>query len=163
MPLEPLPVTPRQERHASTSSHCQCGQCFKTPANKNDDAFQSDSSTANEVKCTASDAPGIFEYHGGSRHSHAKLVRKTPTLQRPVGSGNSFSVTHVRVKLIYRVLDPFDYEQKYPPDEEFKELSERSRFYKTYMDECTKFDLDMVENWRDGLDMLLVFVSSDTY
>ncbi|KAF9030738.1 hypothetical protein BDZ89DRAFT_907670, partial [Hymenopellis radicata] len=52
-----------------------------------------------------------------------------------------------------------DYEQKYPPDEEYKELSERSRFYKTYMDECTKFDFDMVENWRDGLDMLLVFAA----
>ncbi|KAF8877959.1 hypothetical protein CPB85DRAFT_1153808, partial [Mucidula mucida] len=52
-----------------------------------------------------------------------------------------------------------DYEQKYPPDDEYKEMSERSRVFKTYMDECTKFDLDMVENWRDGLDMLLIFAS----
>ncbi|KAF9017769.1 hypothetical protein BDZ89DRAFT_913992, partial [Hymenopellis radicata] len=35
----------------------------------------------------------------------------------------------------------------------------RSRFFKTYMDESTKFDVDMVENWRDGLDMLLVFAA----
>ncbi|KAF9026212.1 hypothetical protein BDZ89DRAFT_890370, partial [Hymenopellis radicata] len=56
-------------------------------------------------------------------------------------------------------LDPFDYEQKYAPDSEFKEMSERSRFFQTYMDESTKFDVDMVENWRDGLDMLLVFAA----
>ncbi|KAF9025103.1 hypothetical protein BDZ89DRAFT_925169, partial [Hymenopellis radicata] len=31
--------------------------------------------------------------------------------------------------------------------------------WKTYMDESTKFDFDMVENWRDGLDMLLVFAA----
>ncbi len=54
-------------------------------------------------------------------------------------------------------LDPFDYEQKYAPD---KEMSERSRFFQTYQDESTKFDVDMVENWRDGLDILLVLVSA---
>ncbi|KAF8913590.1 hypothetical protein CPB85DRAFT_1187569, partial [Mucidula mucida] len=52
-----------------------------------------------------------------------------------------------------------DYEQKYPSDERYKEMSEKSRVWKTYMDESTKFDLDMVENWRDGLDMLLVFAA----
>ncbi|KAF9026213.1 hypothetical protein BDZ89DRAFT_1178202 [Hymenopellis radicata] len=38
-------------------------------------------------------------------------------------------------------------------------MSETARVFKTYMDECTKFDLDMVETWRDGLDMLLVFAA----
>ncbi|KAF8885846.1 hypothetical protein CPB85DRAFT_1173866, partial [Mucidula mucida] len=52
-----------------------------------------------------------------------------------------------------------DYEQKYPPDEENKEMSETGRVFKTYMDECTKYDFNMVENWRDGLDMLLVFAA----
>ncbi len=66
----------------------------------------------------------------------------------------------------YRVYDsvgPFDYEQKYPPDEENKEMSETGRVFKTYMDECTKYDFNMVENWRDGLDMLLVFVRLITH
>ncbi|KAF8918477.1 hypothetical protein CPB85DRAFT_1282256 [Mucidula mucida] len=76
------------------------------------------------------------------RHSHAKLVRDKPSQQKHL-------ITN----------DRFDYEQKYAPDAEFKEMSERSRVFQTYQDEATKFDVDMVENWRDGLDMLLVFAA----
>ncbi|KAF8915537.1 hypothetical protein CPB85DRAFT_412083 [Mucidula mucida] len=53
--------------------------------------------------------------------------------------------------------DPYDYEQKYPEDEEFHEMGPRARIWKIFWDECTKYDSDMVEDWRDGLDVLLVF------
>ncbi|KAF8869092.1 hypothetical protein CPB85DRAFT_863149 [Mucidula mucida] len=101
--------------------------------------FHSDTSTINESASDSEDSP-VLVYHG-SRHSHAQMFRKRHSQQR-------------------RVLnDPFDYEQKYPVDEKHREMSATGRVWKSYMDESTKFDVDMVENWRDGLDMLLVFVS----
>ncbi|KAF9026235.1 hypothetical protein BDZ89DRAFT_42082 [Hymenopellis radicata] len=50
-----------------------------------------------------------------------------------------------------------DYEQKYAPDEEHKEMSPNARVWKVYLDECRKFDTRRFEEWRDGLDVLVVF------
>ncbi|KAF9007765.1 hypothetical protein BDZ89DRAFT_1168404 [Hymenopellis radicata] len=55
--------------------------------------------------------------------------------------------------------DPFDYEQKYAPDEEFKEMSPNARAFRVYVDESAKYDREMVNGWREGLDMLLVFAA----
>ncbi|KAF9026230.1 hypothetical protein BDZ89DRAFT_1134946 [Hymenopellis radicata] len=57
------------------------------------------------------------------------------------------------------VHDAFDYECKYPPDEEYKEMGPSARVWKTCVDEFTKYDHEMVANWRDGLDTLLVFAA----
>ncbi len=35
-----------------------------------------------------------------------------------------------------------------------------ARVWMTYNDEATKIAVEVVEDWREGLDMLLVFVSS---
>lgn len=56
--------------------------------------------------------------------------------------------------------DPFDYEHKYSEDEAFKEMGPMARIWKVFLDECGKFDAEMAENWRDALDVLLVFVST---
>ncbi|KAK0214866.1 hypothetical protein IW262DRAFT_1278414, partial [Armillaria fumosa] len=53
--------------------------------------------------------------------------------------------------------DPFDYEQKFPEDKRHDELGPMARVWRTYLEESTQFDLEMVEGWRDGLDVLLVF------
>ncbi len=55
--------------------------------------------------------------------------------------------------------DPFDYEQKFPEDKRYEELGPAARVWRTYLEECAAFDVEMVEGWRDGLDVLLVFVS----
>ncbi|KAF8906135.1 hypothetical protein CPB85DRAFT_1224238, partial [Mucidula mucida] len=55
--------------------------------------------------------------------------------------------------------DPFDYEQKYAPDEEYEEMSPKARVYRVYVDESTKFDREMVNGWREALDVLLVFAA----
>ncbi len=34
-----------------------------------------------------------------------------------------------------------------------------ARVWRTYLEECAEFDAEMLEGWRDGLDVLLVFVS----
>ncbi|KAF9026219.1 hypothetical protein BDZ89DRAFT_1161353 [Hymenopellis radicata] len=55
--------------------------------------------------------------------------------------------------------DSFDYEQKYPADEEFKEMAPAARVWMTYNDEALKYVVESVEDWREGLDMLLVFAA----
>ncbi len=52
-----------------------------------------------------------------------------------------------------------DYEQKFPEDKRYEELSAAARVWRTYLEECSRFDAEMAEGWRDGLDVLLVFVS----
>ncbi|KAF8885843.1 hypothetical protein CPB85DRAFT_1442034 [Mucidula mucida] len=55
--------------------------------------------------------------------------------------------------------DSSDYEQKYPADEEFKEMTPAARVWIVYNDEAMKYVIESVEDWRDGLDMLLVFAA----
>ncbi len=55
--------------------------------------------------------------------------------------------------------DPFDYEQRFPEDKRYEELGPLARVWRTYLEECGVFDVEMLEGWRDGLDVLLVFVS----
>ncbi len=50
------------------------------------------------------------------------------------------------------------YERKYPEDEKHEELGPFARFWRTYLDERAVFDAEMIEDWRDRLDVLLVFV-----
>ncbi|SJL16758.1 uncharacterized protein ARMOST_20287 [Armillaria ostoyae] len=53
--------------------------------------------------------------------------------------------------------DPFDYEQRFPEDKRYEELGPLARVWRTYLEECGAFDIEMLEGWRDGLDVLLVF------
>ncbi|KAF9030197.1 hypothetical protein BDZ89DRAFT_678758 [Hymenopellis radicata] len=57
------------------------------------------------------------------------------------------------------VNDPFDYEQKYAPDEQYAEMSPMARVFRVYNDESLKYDTEMVNGWREGLDMLLLFAA----
>ncbi|KAF8897016.1 hypothetical protein CPB85DRAFT_202166 [Mucidula mucida] len=131
MPTQPSANMPRATAENNSASHHHHPHCCQ--------CFYSDSSTINETASDSEDPP-VLVYHG-TRHSHAKLFRERHSQKRPA------------------LNDPFDYELKYPVDEKHKEMSATGRVWKTYMDESTKFDVDMVENWRDGLDMLLVFAA----
>ncbi|KAF8888426.1 hypothetical protein CPB85DRAFT_1485403 [Mucidula mucida] len=53
--------------------------------------------------------------------------------------------------------DAFDYEQKFPEDDPYKEMGPMARVWKTFLEEYAKFDSERVEDWRDALDVLLVF------
>ncbi|KAK0479945.1 hypothetical protein EDD18DRAFT_1086174, partial [Armillaria luteobubalina] len=53
--------------------------------------------------------------------------------------------------------DPFDYEQKFPEDKRGEELGPTARVWRTCLEESAASDGEMVEGWRDGLDVLLVF------
>ncbi|KAK0227003.1 hypothetical protein EDD85DRAFT_923330 [Armillaria nabsnona] len=53
--------------------------------------------------------------------------------------------------------DPFDYEKKFAEDKRGEELASAARVWRIYLEECAASDGEMVEGWRDGLDVLLVF------
>ncbi|KAK0228792.1 hypothetical protein IW262DRAFT_1264967, partial [Armillaria fumosa] len=53
--------------------------------------------------------------------------------------------------------DPFNYEEKYPEDAPCEEMGPNSRVFRTYLDERAIYDANMVEESRDGVDVLLVF------
>ncbi|KAG7447397.1 uncharacterized protein BT62DRAFT_892468, partial [Guyanagaster necrorhizus] len=50
-----------------------------------------------------------------------------------------------------------DYEQKFPEDKQYEELGPFARVWRTYLEECAAFDTEMLDEWRDGLDVFLVF------
>ena len=52
----------------------------------------------------------------------------------------------------------FDFEDKYPEDPIYEEMGPNARLWRAFLDECEVFDVDMVTESRDGLDLLLVFV-----
>ncbi|KAL1715807.1 hypothetical protein EV715DRAFT_275500 [Schizophyllum commune] len=55
------------------------------------------------------------------------------------------------------VANPFDYEQKYEQDEYGKEQGSSARFWRVFLDESQVYDTELIEGWRDTLDVLLVF------
>ncbi|KAK0488367.1 hypothetical protein EDD18DRAFT_1321559 [Armillaria luteobubalina] len=62
-----------------------------------------------------------------------------------------------RAEYINKGNDPFDYKKKFPEDKPYEELGSAARVWRTCLEECAASDGDMVEGWRDGLDVLLVF------
>lgn len=52
-----------------------------------------------------------------------------------------------------------DYEAKYEPDAWGEEAGPNARIWRVYLDEAEAYDHEMVEQWRDTVDSLLVFVS----
>ncbi|PBK83559.1 hypothetical protein ARMGADRAFT_1037917 [Armillaria gallica] len=54
--------------------------------------------------------------------------------------------------------DPFNYEEKFPEDKEHEEFGPTARVWRTYLEKCAAYDIERVEGWQDGLDVLLVFM-----
>ncbi|KAK0217212.1 hypothetical protein IW262DRAFT_1275882, partial [Armillaria fumosa] len=52
---------------------------------------------------------------------------------------------------------PRDYKARYPPDPYGQEMSDKARIWSIYLDEAANFDANMLAEWRDTIDVLLVF------
>ncbi|KAK0227472.1 hypothetical protein EDD85DRAFT_776770, partial [Armillaria nabsnona] len=52
---------------------------------------------------------------------------------------------------------PRDYKARYPPDPYGQEMSDNARIWPIYNEEAADFDANMLAEWRDTIDMLLVF------
>ncbi len=53
---------------------------------------------------------------------------------------------------------PRNYKVRYPPDPHGKGMSSNARIWSIYLDEAMDFDANMLAEWRDTIDVLLVFV-----
>ncbi|KAK0226647.1 hypothetical protein IW262DRAFT_1312605, partial [Armillaria fumosa] len=53
--------------------------------------------------------------------------------------------------------DPYNYEDKYPEDKIYEETAPNARVWRTYVDESKNYDVRMVTESRDSVDVLLVF------
>ncbi|THU96076.1 hypothetical protein K435DRAFT_894086 [Dendrothele bispora CBS 962.96] len=54
--------------------------------------------------------------------------------------------------------ETYDYTQIFEEDEPYTEMGPSARVWKVYNQEIIRIDSDRIEDWRDGLDSLLVFV-----
>ncbi|KAK0472737.1 hypothetical protein IW261DRAFT_1343205, partial [Armillaria novae-zelandiae] len=52
---------------------------------------------------------------------------------------------------------PRDYKARYPPDPYGQEMSDNARIWPIYLEEAADFDANMLAEWRDTIDALLVF------
>ncbi|KAK0217180.1 hypothetical protein IW262DRAFT_1276067, partial [Armillaria fumosa] len=52
---------------------------------------------------------------------------------------------------------PRDYKARYPPDLYGQEMSDNARIWPIYLEEAADFDANMLGEWRDTIDVLLVF------
>ncbi|KAK0240667.1 hypothetical protein EDD85DRAFT_900944, partial [Armillaria nabsnona] len=89
------------------------------------------------------DGPAAENLTSYSQRRRRKSRRRTMGMERP--------------EYIVKGNDPYDYEQKFPEDKRHEEMGPTARVWRTYLEECAPFDIEMVEGWRDGLDVLLVF------
>ncbi|KAL1716421.1 hypothetical protein EV715DRAFT_293200 [Schizophyllum commune] len=94
------------------------------------------------------------------RTSERVDTQSTPARRRdtsPPGAARR-SVFGIRQKTRHqRPGNSYDYEEKYDEDAYGEELGPNARFWHVLLDEGRVYDADMVESWRDTLDVLLVF------
>lgn len=83
----------------------------------------------------------------------AEILTSLPRYRSSLGlrTGPEHAGTHVKGN------DPLDYEQRYAEDPRGEEMGPFARIWRIFLDECARFDSDMVDDWRDRLDVLLVF------
>ncbi|KAF9031944.1 hypothetical protein BDZ89DRAFT_601670 [Hymenopellis radicata] len=111
-----------------------------------DDTNSDDSSDTSR-----SSTPAQPEAHSQNVHLPLQVSNKRKHRKRKGMGLNS------RPSRVERGNDAFDYEQKFAEDDPFKEMGPMARVWKTFLEEYAKFDSDRVEDWRDALDVLLVF------
>lgn len=87
---------------------------------------------------------------------------RIPVTQEPVSKSDVGNALSIARKFMNSVVNPFDYEQKYEEDDYGDELGSNARFWRVLLDEGQAYDAEMIEGWRDTLDVLLVFVRIST-
>ncbi|KAK0238837.1 hypothetical protein EDD85DRAFT_522103 [Armillaria nabsnona] len=124
----PTPKADSDGNHSSTSDDSEDDNHSR--ASRPDGNHQPDSAQQPEV-------------NNSTRRRRRKSKRKTMGIHRP--------------EYVVKGSDPFDYEQKFPEDKRHEEMGPMARVWRTLLEECGPFDLEMAEGWRDALDVLLVF------
>ncbi len=154
------PRTPRISQDQEPSVHAIQSDNDDTPSTTSDDSADEGHSSPFHV---SQDNNQNQQPEAPRLRRRRRSKRKTMGMHRPeyVVKGTFFPPPFGLANLILsQGSDPFDYEQKFPEDRRHEELGPMARVWRTYLEESGIFDLEMVEGWRDGLDVLLVFVST---
>ncbi|SJL11089.1 uncharacterized protein ARMOST_14492 [Armillaria ostoyae] len=80
---------------------------------------------------------------------------QSPTFEKNAKGNRGFGARRAREQRSERAA--FDYEDKYPEDPIYEETAPTARVWRTYLDESQKLDADRVGDWRETVDVLLVF------
>ncbi|KAG7443330.1 uncharacterized protein BT62DRAFT_1078692 [Guyanagaster necrorhizus] len=100
-------------------------------------------------------AQGIPDESDDSEHVVQPGTTANPPQRQKKAARSVFGVQQREFKVGGN--DPSDYEQKFPEDKQHEELGPLARVWRTYLEECDAFDKEMLDEWRDGLDVFLVF------
>ncbi|SJL12518.1 uncharacterized protein ARMOST_15945 [Armillaria ostoyae] len=89
----------------------------------------------------------------------SRVPSPDPGAQRNPPSGTFFGLNKNQLHSWGVGAAPCDYKVRYPPDPYGQETSDKARIWSIYLDEAADFDANMLAEWRDTIDVLLVFAS----
>ncbi|KAK0489967.1 hypothetical protein EDD18DRAFT_1417510 [Armillaria luteobubalina] len=92
---------------------------------------------------------------GDSDHSTA--IPEDPETERSPPSGMFFELNKNQLHSWGVGAAPRDYKTCYPLDPYGQEMSDKARIWSIYLDKAADFDANMLAEWRDTIDVLLVF------
>ncbi|KAA1470720.1 hypothetical protein DENSPDRAFT_864781 [Dentipellis sp. KUC8613] len=100
----------------------------------------------------APDDEGADDGHSGANMPAVSYPQYSAQKKKP---RKMFNVPHKKQDTQY--LNPDDYQRKYAVEEDGECMGPNARVWKVYLDEAKMMDDDMVEAWKDTIDVLLVF------
>ncbi|SJL12458.1 uncharacterized protein ARMOST_15885 [Armillaria ostoyae] len=93
----------------------------------------------------------------GETRTPAAAAAEGAHSQTNVPSGTYFGLRRNQLHFGGLGATPRDYKARYPPDPYGQEMSENARIWPIYNEEAAEFDANMLAEWRDTIDVLLVF------
>lgn len=111
-----------------------------------------------DEKTTLSTRVFALMKHKGTKRKDRVANRLNPSGEHSISPARTPSHTYSFNVTATGTGDRYDYEQKYPADEQGEGMATNARVWRVYLDEAGQFDMDMVENFRDTVDVILVFV-----
>ncbi|PBK62822.1 hypothetical protein ARMSODRAFT_920208 [Armillaria solidipes] len=93
----------------------------------------------------------------GETRAPAAAVAEGARSQNNVPSGTFFGLNRSQLHSWGIGATPRNYKARYPPDPHGKEMSDIARIWSIYLDQAADFDANMLAEWRDTIDVLLVF------
>ncbi|KAK0444152.1 hypothetical protein EV421DRAFT_495005 [Armillaria borealis] len=93
----------------------------------------------------------------GETRAPAAAVAEGARSQNKVPSGTFFGLNRSQLHSWGIGATPRNYKARYPPDPHGKEMSDIARIWSIYLDQAADFDANMLAEWRDTIDVLLVF------
>ncbi|KAK0498081.1 hypothetical protein EDD18DRAFT_77232 [Armillaria luteobubalina] len=147
--------------HRQRKTRCRTMSVERTEyINEGNDRSDDDQDINDDSDSSASDVSEGEEHSGTSHISqdrNPKVKKSTSPSRRRRHKTRRRIMGMERAEHISKGNNPFDYEQKFPEDKRGEELGPAARVWRTCLEESAASDGEMVEGWRDGLDVLLVF------